>query len=1173
MSYSPEIAKLAEFLQKECKFDQANRFRNIYDIDNLFRTWSNYVRRESFFNRYPEMTNHGIEHVENVVSIIAQICLPLSDIAQENRKDQAPLLNRSEVFCLAAAGWLHDIGMYVTGNDPESDDPDLVRDVHGRLSMEKIILEREVLFPGCSEADVRLIGSILAYHQSKAPFDLKAKKAVIEKRLNDGKPSIPKLWAQTEVISEIVPARTLACAPVWKAVSGGAKLDPETLMKVDFESGEVSTSVPRVRKPEDKYEQKPVVTRETAGDRWNEWVRWLRANKDNLWGLQFAPEGERVDPQYLAAILAIADQTDVQVARSGNMEFMVRQLDRGHSRHQTITSDITKVRGTDRWSKKENAGEGGAAADLEILEIIKAVEIFLNQKAQKQSGLENVKKILENIKAWTREKKKESEYLSNGYIHFMPNLVIARALVVMSETRRDQDPGYASLLDGEIKKSFIDKLRNIKESKDALLSYIFKKLSPETQKRIIKGGAKIDHGQFIDEMNANIIDDPDFYNPRRIGRNKLTDETSALADKKNRSKKENRRLNKLLLIGLYPDDFSPKYAPLELASFEENKKLPEAHRDPVMQVVLVPNDIRRLINDLKMISERGYFGHLIDKLDDALTKNEKKLIGCAGSYIAGELNRVQYILDKRPTVNGKPLSFAVYKYDRDIDGRALPFARERFRGDLPRPGLDRQDGFKLVERVFNEELAEKIAFDNPDSPRTLIAYGPPGSGRKTAVYQLARKLAGGDRKLIFWYELERDRKRDRSEDQVTDLIRQLAYFMSCNGEFALDNALRDAEFITEYHKKFALECLRRSYHKYVVCLIDLNCVNQRNREFFKKLANREAPGKYENNQETRILAVSTQYPMNRWIAASEKDVKMLRFSSMVSETCAKEAEKKKGLWEFSDEWHVCITKGEVEAVWTQLEKWFVKNSTAGAHPPGIETSRKNQSARMKSLWAKMGYYPIFVDFLSDIVRQCNFDTLWLYKRMKAAMMGHVEEVTSLLGSNDPQKGMAAYLSHLVSNENFEAKIDDAVSCEITDPVEQLLALEARALIDFVPKPDRAARELKGSLFMHPAWVRRYSDGDKSVFIPHWRKRQAAAKALIDGGELIKLGFDTRDVGKLLSAFTKASGKDKEKKLDRAMALAIAREFAERTPRSCKNIGEALEEFIGTKIEKPSEEER
>lgn len=1086
MSHSPEIAKLAEFLQKEKqkfeipvsvdppKTEKLERFKSIYDIDNLFRTWSNYIQRESFFNRYPEMTNHGIEHIENVVSIIAQIALPFSDIPQERQQGpnaQVPLLNRSEIFCLAAAGWLHDIGMYVTENDPESDDPDLVRDVHGRLSMTKIILERDTLFPGCSEADVRLIGSILAYHQSKAPFDMKAKNEVIEKRLKDGKPPITNLWAQTEVISEIVPARILMKAPMWKDISGGLELNYETLMKID-ENGEVSTSVPRIRKPNDKYEERPVVTKEKAGNKWEEWQAWLKSNSGRLWGLQFAPEGERVDPHYLAALLAIADQADVQVARSGNMEFMVRQLDRGNSRFESITYDISKVRGSKKWMDKDNSKKSRdreeekeiaikGEDDLEIfemLEVIKALEMAITIKPDSQDRLSDVLKMLDNIKKWTKEKRKESEYLANGFDHFMPNLVISRALVVQAQTRK-RSAG-----------------------------------------------------------NAN-----------------------------------------------------PNFMPLELASFEKGRKLPVPHENPVMHVVLVPNDFSRLIGELNMIAERGGFKDLINKIEKALKSTELNLIGCAGSYIAGELNRVQHVLDKRPVINGQPLSFAVYKYDREIDSRALPEDRDRYRGDLPRPAVGRQDGFALVERAFLGELFPKVAFDREDSPRTVIAYGPPGSGRKTAMYQLAMKLTGYDKKRIFWYELERDRKRDRNEDQVTDLIRKLAYFLSCNGEFALDNLLRDAQFITEYHKEFALECLRRSNNAYVICLTDFNCVTMRNRDFFRRLAKRETSPSGEKFQETRVLAVSTRFPEDNWVTTCEKDVKMLRFSAITPEERLAENSNYTGFTEYPDEWHAGITRGEIEAVWSQMERWLAPDSAPDPKTPGVETSRRNQSEKLKDLWKRFGYYLIFVDFMSDIVDQCNFDTIWLEKRMKSAMMGHIESVTSLLGDNEPQKEMASYISHLVSNVDFKASMGDALDSHIKNPFEQLLALEARAIVDIVPKPERNAPQKYLSknpdkndfIFMHPAWVRRYSHGDKSIFVGRWRKPAVhKAPTFIEADEFKKLGFEGRQLGKLITAF--ANAKEKSVLTDREKALRIAAEFRQfvmRNPVDDKNIEKALEEFI------------
>jgi hypothetical protein len=41
----------------------------------LFHQWDNYVRRISFFNRYPDMTDHGPSHANSVVSLVAQLAI------------------------------------------------------------------------------------------------------------------------------------------------------------------------------------------------------------------------------------------------------------------------------------------------------------------------------------------------------------------------------------------------------------------------------------------------------------------------------------------------------------------------------------------------------------------------------------------------------------------------------------------------------------------------------------------------------------------------------------------------------------------------------------------------------------------------------------------------------------------------------------------------------------------------------------------------------------------------------------------------------------------------------------------------------------------------------------------------------------------------------------------
>ncbi|MRR13093.1 hypothetical protein EG835_11695, partial [bacterium] len=172
----PGAKRILKYLQTR----DAKTFVHLYDAEELFHRWDNYVRRVSFFNRYPDFTDHGPSHANSVVTLAAELAFAGPDGPAK------PRLSRAELFCLAAAGFLHDIGMYSTkGGAIES--PGAIREVHAILSRRRMLEERESLFPNVPERDVALIGTIAAFHQSSTFLDAGHRGRCREKAERSGK--------------------------------------------------------------------------------------------------------------------------------------------------------------------------------------------------------------------------------------------------------------------------------------------------------------------------------------------------------------------------------------------------------------------------------------------------------------------------------------------------------------------------------------------------------------------------------------------------------------------------------------------------------------------------------------------------------------------------------------------------------------------------------------------------------------------------------------------------------------------------------------------------------------------------------------------------------------------------------------------------------------------------
>lgn len=225
-----------------------------YDSEKLFHQWDNYVRRVSFFNRYPDYTDHGPGHVNSVVTLAAQLAFT------GDGGPSKPPLTRAELFCLAAAGFLHDIGMYSTQGD-KIEDPGAIRDIHALLSRKRMLEERQTLFPNVPEPDVRLIGTIAAFHQSSTVLDPN---------------HLRQLQAQASA-----KGKTL-------------KLMPD-LKRLDEELEDLGI-------------------------------------KDGVTKLALCPEpvgpDNRIRMPILAALLRLLDQSDIQITRAGNLDFLVRRIDK-----------------------------------------------------------------------------------------------------------------------------------------------------------------------------------------------------------------------------------------------------------------------------------------------------------------------------------------------------------------------------------------------------------------------------------------------------------------------------------------------------------------------------------------------------------------------------------------------------------------------------------------------------------------------------------------------------------------------------------------------------------------------------------------------------------------------------------------------------------------------------
>jgi hypothetical protein len=252
---SPHARQILDHLVRDRLFPRS------YDPEPLFHQWDNYVQRVSFFNRYPDMTDHGRAHADSVVALVAQLSLPA--------RGETPLLNASEIFCLTGAAWLHDIGMYTTGDTGDDIfDPMSIRARHCCLSRDKMRDERDLIFPGLPDDDVWIISAIAAYHQSRTAIDDHH-------------------------------ARIL-----WDAARKRGKA-------LDLVGG------------------MPTLERELESQGWRNSVACLaRLLPPGVTKHDASGASQPIRVKLLAAILRLLDQCDIQMIRAGNLDFLVRRVSR-----------------------------------------------------------------------------------------------------------------------------------------------------------------------------------------------------------------------------------------------------------------------------------------------------------------------------------------------------------------------------------------------------------------------------------------------------------------------------------------------------------------------------------------------------------------------------------------------------------------------------------------------------------------------------------------------------------------------------------------------------------------------------------------------------------------------------------------------------------------------------
>ncbi|MFZ2955897.1 MAG: hypothetical protein WA705_03240 [Candidatus Ozemobacteraceae bacterium] len=1104
MQFSPEISELMYTLrEKEARFDLVGkdgspytilRFEEVYQVDLLFPLWANYVRRESFFNKYPEMTNHAIEHIENVVSLISQIIQPLirKPCWRPNRKaplpnsHDLPVVNLSELFCVAAAAWLHDIGMYEARSfDPQAeDDPELVRKIHGRLSMEKIIRDRRELFPGLSPADVRVIGAIAAFHQSKAPLDPQARLDIME-----------TFWPKkVQKFSR------------WKELSRQAVLDSSDKLRVfsaeppdGRQEGEVAHFSSGVI----------VVAKEgTASDLWEEWLEWL-AN--------YRPEPSPGLMPLSEITRRIVPLRRLKEAPDGIFERLVD--------HQALEKVVAAARNT--HPDPDNRDLIGDPDDT-MVTLEPDGLIFVTCFGQReQIDPEKRGEVLIPLQTDHCDWGKWAEWLSShnhcrlSCAPKAPRFVTVGYLKEASQNLWEKVKGAETvpdetevllLPDGKVKKLQIIKgqrsdLTDSSKFDDAWKNWVHQHLEAETidtrfLAALVAIGDQCDvqatrsgdvgfmvrqldraasRRETLEKENEKIdwlIKGLDVSKPdARKGQEDLTAIRNRTALKTRLSELGKWRKIREDEIGYLKGGFEHfiRNLLIERVFIVETARRRTAARataqtiipgqsglgeagcppvppfaDPVLSIVLRPNETRQMLATISTNVLIQQQEKLKKELEAVLNWNTQDIYHDANGYIVGELCRLQEILDERH------LTMGVYAYNPVIDALARPTPGQRFR----RGDLALRTAGTVLPRQFLSELQPRMDFATPTAFSGLVFQGPAGSGRRSAMLGLAHLLAStgnhAQENLIFRFTLVRSDL--DSFDQISSLIHALSGFFAGVGDFGLENLLRSEPLVSRKHVEFVIEFMKKhSTHHFVLCFDELNNVDQQNRSFFQRMAN-ELPNH-------RILMTTTRFPKDGWIQKLENrklnNVRVLTFGH--GDPTSFSLDKSPGLTpprflrvipngQPQSSYLVVLDDQEAAAIW--------KHATHELRfSPAMD-------AAFFALWGRFGYLPIYLHFLTTIHPRCHFNQSWLQNRLESAMSWHIEGVSAAFNHAD-ERMMVTHLGHLVgANPKMECTSVQALGCLIEKKEEALAELTARGIVIQTGSADTPM------VRVHPAWIRR-----------------------------------------------------------------------------------------------------
>jgi len=131
-------------------------------------------------NRCPEMTDHGLQHAENVCRLVSKILCAFPEVTSR--------LSDEEKFLLLISTFLHDVGMKGPSElSAEADvDSDTIRRKHAVYTAQRLRSpEDSHLFGFQSEQEIAIVGEVCIFHSGKTALTPDAKKALGEKAIYD----------------------------------------------------------------------------------------------------------------------------------------------------------------------------------------------------------------------------------------------------------------------------------------------------------------------------------------------------------------------------------------------------------------------------------------------------------------------------------------------------------------------------------------------------------------------------------------------------------------------------------------------------------------------------------------------------------------------------------------------------------------------------------------------------------------------------------------------------------------------------------------------------------------------------------------------------------------------------------------------------------------------------